>query len=162
MDIHIYNLAEYPEHTEAAVGIIYRIRREGGESLEDSSFVEGIKKLKGQTPQTLPATFVVVVNGEPIATMTLQKREVDNYDVGPWLANVFLSSDYQRSYRGAMALYAGFEYAVSAARELEAKKLFLYASTEELIPIYRKAGWNKWEKREHRGRLVNVGARSLE
>ena len=161
MDIQVYSLADHPEIVHAVATNIFNIRRSVGESLDDGELARIIEGMSGQTPGKLPVTFAVTVDGEPISTMTIQEREVENYDAGPWLSNVFLNSEYHKTYRGAKALNAGFKHVASVAKQLGATRVYLYTSSEDLIPIYKKAGWDQWEKRKHRGRIVNVGILSL-
>ncbi len=161
MNIEVYDLAEHPEYAYAVANIVFRASWDRGQSPEDMCLMDIIVGLEDQTPGALPMTFVVIANGETIATMKLQEREVEHYDVGPWLSSVCMLGKYQKTYRGAMALRAGFEHAASTARKGGAGHLHLYTASDDLIPMYAKVGWKKWEKREHRGKLVNVGIRSL-
>jgi GNAT superfamily N-acetyltransferase len=106
--------------------------------------------------RTMPRTFVLLVDDEPVGTASLVAHDLDERpDLTPWLAGVFVAPHARRQ---------GYAVQLVRAVEQEARKasvstLWLYTNTAERI--YARAGWQTVEIVQHDGKSFSLMRRDL-
>ena len=95
--------------------------------------------------------FVLLHNGVPAGTATLQHHDLDlRSELTPWLAGVYVEPPF----RGRGIATALVTRVVDAARAASIATLWLY--TWSAADLYRRLGWVASETLQHRGRPVTV------
>lgn len=106
--------------------------------------------------QTIPRTFVLLVDDEPVGTASLTAHDLDERpDLTPWLAGVFVAP-HARGQGYAAQLIAGVE---QEARKASIATLWLYTNTAERV--YARAGWRTVETVQHDGKPFALMRRDL-
>ena len=87
----------------------------------------------------IPSTFVAV-DGGLLGSAAIVISDMENRDeLSPWLASVFVKSEYRKKGVGAELV----KYAMRAAKNENIKKLYLFTESNE--SFYSRLGWKVFE-----------------
>lgn len=103
------------------------------------------------TAQGVPQGFVLLEDGMPAGTATLDHADLDaRPDLTPWLANVFVAPDF----RGRGHARRLVRHVEAAARAAGIGTLYLH--TESAMALYAGLGWVEIAQADHHGHAVTV------
>ncbi len=127
--------------------------RKLGRSFED---VLAVAQRTAADARTMPRTFVLLHENEPIGTASLAADDLEERpDLTPWLAGVFVVP-HARGQGHAARLIATVEQAAAAAGF---PVLWLYTNTAERV--YARAGWQPVEIVQHNDKAYTLMRRVL-
>lgn len=108
------------------------------------------------TARSMPRTFILLADGEPVGTASLAAHDLDERpDLAPWLAWVFVEPRARgRGY--AARLISAVE---REARAASIPTLWLFTNTAERI--YARVGWLTVETIQHNGRPFALMRRDI-
>jgi GNAT superfamily N-acetyltransferase len=105
---------------------------------------------------TIPRTFVLLVNDEPVGTASLTAHDLEERpDLAPWLAGMFIAP-HARGRGYAAQLITAVE---EEARNASISALWLYTNTAERV--YARVGWRTVETVQHKGKPFALMCRDL-
>ena len=123
-----------------------------GRSLAEVTAAEAV----GAASASLPRTFVLLVDGEPVGMASLAAHDLDTRpDLTPWLAGVFVAP-HARGRGHAVRLVAAVE-AEAVARGIPT--LWLYTRSAE--GLYARIGWRTVEMVSYREKVYALMQRDL-
>ena len=132
--MYIDHLCNYPEHLEAVANWIYDefvIKPKGS-----LSFKEVVEYLNKTNEESLPMTFVAILDNECVGTVSIFKNDLKTQEtLTPWLASLFVNPEY----RGRGVGEALINHVQHVVKELGYESLYL--RTEHTSKYYRGLGW---------------------
>lgn len=103
------------------------------------------------TPKKIPETFVVLLEDEIIGTATIVENDMETrLDLTPWLAAVYVKSEYRSQGIGSRLVQALMDEAAALGIER------FYLFTPDRVSFYARLGWKILEETEYRGENVTV------
>lgn len=85
----------------------------------------------------LPITFVALLDNHPVGMCTLSENDGILPDLTPWFGDLVVNPKYQNKGIGSMLVQA----AIEKARQMNFKKLYLFAFDKTIPNYYKKLGW---------------------
>lgn len=127
--------------------------RQKGTSLAD---IEALVQTSVDAGRSLPRTFVLMIDGEPVGTASLAENDLDiRPDLNPWLAGVFVAPSMRgRGYVSHLVCAVEAE-----ARAQDYATLWLYTRTAERI--YARLGWQTTDYFERKQRQYALMRREI-
>lgn len=99
----------------------------------------------------LPSTWLAQVNGQPLGSAAIVKQDMDiHLDKSPWLASVFVSSEFREQGTGSALVREVMEQ----ARQQGVATLWLY--TPDKASFYRQLGWSVFSQEKYHGHAVTI------
>ncbi|TAL64881.1 MAG: GNAT family N-acetyltransferase [Legionella sp.] len=135
-DIKIAYLKEYPEVIPTLAKIWHEVLGSiwiadvGIEQIEQGFYDE-------LNDSTLPLTFIALKGSQVIGAISLHKHDEIKPDLTPWLESLVVDKTYQNQGVGKMLI----EKIRQKARDLDFKKLYLFAFTPALVNYYAQFGF---------------------
>lgn len=102
--------------------------------------------------ETLPLTFIALVNNKPIGMCSLRENDGIRPDLMPWLGSLVVDRAYQTQGIGKMLLDKTKQKAIA----LGFKTLYLFAFDPTIPNYYERLGWKKIGMDEFKGHPVTV------
>lgn len=122
-------------------------RHDPGGSLE--AWTESLTRRAGR--DVIPTTLVALVGDSPVGSSSLVKHDMSTrQDLSPWLAGVFVASEWRR--RGVATALIGA--ALGLAGRLGVTDLYLY--TDGATGLYARLGWEEIGREFYEGREVTI------
>lgn len=109
------------------------------------------EELKGD----LPCTYIALSGEIPIASCTLQLKEGNWPDLGPWISDLVVDPRYQKQGIGRMLIDA----VILKAKSLGFKVIYLFVFNDTMLGYYKKIGWKKigdGDFESHQVTLMNI------
>ncbi|MGD2252932.1 MAG: GNAT family N-acetyltransferase [Anaerolineales bacterium] len=107
--------------------------------------------------KSIPMTVVALDQEKPIGSACLVEHDMDLHpELTPWVASVFVHSDYRRKGVGS-ALMKRLE---SEAAKLGIRKLYLF--TPDRVDFYTTLDWKVFGREMHRNHEVTLMEKALE
>ncbi len=106
------------------------------------------EELKGD----MPLTYIALYDEIPVGSCTLELNGGIRPDLGPWIGDLVIDTKYQKQGIGKMLL----EATIMKAKELDFKKLYLFAFDSKIPNYYEKLRWRKIGIDEFKSRSVTV------
>ena len=104
----------------------------------------------------LPTTLVLIEDGEPVGTVSLESDDMDlRPDLTPWLASLYVVPSHRGHGFGRKLVRAAEE----EARSLGITRLYLY--TPEHEEFYAALGWERFVQCDYRATAVTVMRRQI-
>lgn len=137
LNIKIAYLGDYPETIPILGSIWYEVL---GKIWMPEISIEKIEslyyeELKGD----MPFTYIAFCGETPVGSCTLQLNDGIRPDLKPWLGDLVIDPKYQKQGIGKMLVSATIE----KAKQLNFKKLYLFAFDLTVLSFYEKIGWSK-------------------
>jgi N-acetylglutamate synthase-like GNAT family acetyltransferase len=147
--VTIEYLADHPEFLPT---LAQWQHHEWGHLRPGDSLEARMLRLRGQCQRDrIPLTVVAHVNGEVLGSASLVQHDMDTrLELSPWLAGVFVGSEYRRRGIGAQ-LVRGI---MSEATALKVRLLYLYTVHSE--KFYANLGWCLEEHTAYREQNVAI------
>lgn len=100
---------------------------------------------------TIPSCILALINNKPAGSASLVVSDMDSYpQLSPWLASVFVHSDFRNQGIASQLL----DHCLDAARQADIKILYLF--TPDKTDFYRKRGWDIYESTIYHGENVDI------
>ncbi len=97
-------------------------------------------------------SFVALYDEIPVGFCTFKLKEEFRPDLGPWLADVVVTPKHQKQGIGKMLIDAAY----LKAKDLDFKKLYLFAFDPTIPEYYERLGWKKIGMDEFKSHPVTV------
>ncbi|WP_295802437.1 GNAT family N-acetyltransferase [uncultured Microbulbifer sp.] len=152
--MEILNLAHKPEMIDILASWHYL---EWGSLYPDESLQDFKSELgKCIGPESVPATFVAVENGEPVGSISVLARDMDiDEPWGPWLANFYVKPECRGTGIGNKLIETLLGYCVSRSIP------HLYLFTPSTRKYYERLGWDLVRTVDYHGQVVDIMLRAL-
>lgn len=140
------------KHREAIPEIASWLHAEWGHLMPETSpsKIETIFEER-LTPHLIPQAFVALIDGQAVGTASLVTYDMSTrMDLSPWLAAVYVKSDYRRKGLGSQLVQAIMDEAV----QLGLERFYLF--TPNQVSFYARLGWQVLEETEYRGEQNTV------
>lgn len=136
--IKIDFLKEHPHTIDRLAQIWYQVL--GRIWVPDIS-IERVKQrfLEHLNDNTMPLTFVALLENKPVGMCSLRENDGIRPDVMPWLGSLVVDPEYQKHGIGEQLIDATKQ----KAKQLGFKQLFLFAFDPTIPNYYQKLGWKK-------------------
>jgi GNAT superfamily N-acetyltransferase len=103
----------------------------------------------------IPTVLVALDARAPVGTASLVAHDIDDDPRGPWLASVFVAPA-ARGRGVASALVGAVE---GRAAGLGVARLHLFTTSK--MPLYAGLGWRTIERRDYRGKRIEIMTKTL-
>jgi GNAT superfamily N-acetyltransferase len=126
------------------------------QSVTSLADIETLVQTSVDAGRSLPRTFVLMIDGEPVGTASLAENDLDTRpDLNPWLAGVFVVENAR-----GRGLAAHLVHAVEAEAVAQGyRTLWLYTRTAE--HVYARLGWRTTDYVERKERQYALMRRDL-
>lgn len=131
-DIKIVNLKDYPEHIEEVSKWVW----EEWSKVHGASIDDIIYRTKHSIEDNkIPMMFIALNNNEVVGVVSLWNNDLTaRQDLTPWMATLYIKSDYRNQGIGTMLQ----EKSIEISRSLNYD--YLYLITDH-VGYYEKTGW---------------------
>jgi len=120
----------------------------------EEDFAAELRKCLQQA--AVPTTFIALVQGEPVGSISLLARDMDiDEPWGPWLANFYVRPGYRRGGIGRKLI----EQLLAHGRRNGIEGLCLF--TPHTRKYYERLGWQTVRTTEYQGEIVDIMYRAL-
>ncbi|MGL5409740.1 MAG: GNAT family N-acetyltransferase [Shewanella sp.] len=103
------------------------------------------------TDAPIPKMFISEYQGQVTGSSSLVAADMDTRtDLTPWLANVYVNSDYRNQGLGKLLVNAVLDHANSLGLE----KIYLF--TADRAEFYRAQGWCSIARETYKGEMVTI------
>ena len=146
--MQILNLNEIPGHLET----LARWHQEQWQYFNPrGTLAERIERMKSHlSPEFIPTTFVAT-DQELFGSAAIIQHDMDTRkDLSPWLASVFVASEFRRQGIGSKLV----RHVMEQAHQNQINTLYLFTPDREAF--YAKLGWETFEKTKYRGYAVTI------
>lgn len=145
--MEIKYLADCKEHIPTLAQWFYD---KWGYMHEGSSVEREIKQLKDRlNHDRIPLTVVAEKGGEVIGSASIVEDDMDTHKhLSPWLANVYVKSEYRRKGIGTVIIIRILE----ESKKLGIKKFYLF--TPDMNRFFEKIGWETIEEPQYKNQKV--------
>lgn len=145
----IYALKQKPEYLGQVAEWLYH---EWGTKTEGSSLLAVKEKLRTfKNIEKIPINYIALEGENLVGTFNLMLSDPpQRKDLSPWFGSLYVEPKYRNQGIGTLLLKS----AISKAKELEVKKLYLCTPNRQ--EMYAKSGWEPIDEVEFRGEVVTI------
>jgi GNAT superfamily N-acetyltransferase len=139
-------------HVHALQKIVSWVHAEWGPLMPDTPYSKMVSQFKERlSPHKIPETFVALRRDEIVGTASIVPHDMSTrMDLSPWLAAVYVPSEYRGMGIGSALVRA----AIDEARYVGLERFYLI--TPDRVSFYTRLGWVELEKAEYRGENVTI------
>jgi len=150
----VENLTQHPHLTEEIALWHYN---EWHSLYPESSFQEFVQDIEQCLNQeAVPATWVLLDSGKVVGSASVLKQDMTtNQHLSPWLANVYISSEYRGKGLGSLLI----EEVMKQVQQTGIETLDLF--TEDQACVYKRLGWQLLKQESYSGAEVSIMAANL-
>ncbi|MCA0402797.1 MAG: GNAT family N-acetyltransferase [Proteobacteria bacterium] len=134
MAIKIANLNKYPE----LIPVVAKIWHDSLSNYFSDISIKQVEQgfYNELNDNVLPLTLIALKDAEVIGAISLYRNDEIRTDLTPWIESLVVDKAHQNQGIGKMLV----EKAKQKARDLNFKKLYLFAFEPSLVPYYEKLG----------------------
>jgi len=146
--VNIVDLKKAPEHLSILANWH---QREWGHLYPGRSLKDRVEKMSAYLNDDLiPSTFVAF-EGEVKGSAAIVESDMETRtNLSPWLASVFVKSDFRKKGIGSALV----RYVMKAAKKADIKELYLFTEHNELF--YKRLGWIVFENILYHNQPVTI------